>query len=338
MTAPAVYSDATAEFRAATETAAIHENSQIGRLNATGADGLDLINRLSTNKVIDLEPGQGAPTILTTDRGRILDLIAVINLGDYTLLLTSPGQQQTVIEWLAKYTIMEDLEVTDITGETAFLTVCGPTSETALAEAVGVNLAQLQPYHAQTANVAGHEATIIRRPVGRLPSFDLLLSPEAQPAVWDHLTAAGITPLGAEAFEAARVSLAVPQLGSEMGDAFNPLEAGLIGSIDFAKGCYIGQEVIARLDTYQKVQKRLAFLTFPDDAPVCAGDALQQEGKDVGRVTSVSRNPTDGQLVGLGYVRTAAANVGQRLELPGSPETWAEIQDLPQLFGPGQDQ
>ena len=329
--------DAAAEFRAATEAAALYDNSSVGRLKATGADALDLLNRLSTNKVVDLLPGQGAPTILTTDRGRILDLIGVVNLGDYTLLLTSPGQQQAVIEWLDKYTIMEDLEVADITTETALLTLCGPTAETALAALVGPVLAQLPSYHALTASIAGQEATVIRRPLGQLPSFDLLLAPEAQTPVWDHLTAAGVTPLGTDAFEAARVSLAVPQHGSEMGGAFNPLEAGLIGSIDFHKGCYIGQEVIARLDTYQKVQKRLALLRFPDDAQVAAGDGLERDGQAVGTITSVSRNPADGRLVGLGYVRTAAASVGQRLDLAGASPTWAEIQDLPQLFGPGQD-
>ncbi len=337
MTAPAVYTDATAEFRAATETVALYDNSDAGRLKAVGTDALDLLNRLSTNKVVDLQPGQGAPTILTTDRGRILDLIGVVNLGDYTLLLTSPGQQQAVNDWLDKYTIMEDLEVSDITAETALLTLCGPDAEESLSDAAGTSPAQLLPYHSLAASIAGQEVNVIRRPLGQLPSFDLLLAPESQPPVWDCLTAAGITPLGAEAFESARVSLAIPRHGSEMGDAFNPLEAGLIGSIDFHKGCYIGQEVIARLDTYQKVQKRLALLRFPDDAKVSAGDSLERDGQAVGAITSVSRNPADGQLVGLGYVRNAAAKVGERLGLAGDAPGWAEIQDLPQLFGPGQD-
>jgi glycine cleavage system aminomethyltransferase T len=115
---PRVYTDVSSEYRAATEAAAIHDTSYIGRLKAIGADALDLLNRMSTNLVLGLEPGQGAPTILTTDRGRILDLVGVVNTADYVLLLTSPGQQQNVIDWLDKYTIMEDLTVTDLTAET----------------------------------------------------------------------------------------------------------------------------------------------------------------------------------------------------------------------------
>jgi tRNA-modifying protein YgfZ len=177
---------------------------------------------------------------------------------------------------------------------------------------------------------------IIRRPLGELPSFDLILSPEAAPPVWQQLTGAGITPVGLEAYQAVRVRYAVPLYGHEMGDAYNPLEAGLIGSVDFHKGCYIGQEVIARLDTYQKVQKRLVMLRFAPEASVSQGASLEHNGQAVGAVTSVTRIPTTGGLIGLGYVRTASAAVGTRLELAAPATGWAEIEALPQLFGPGE--
>ena len=110
-----------------------------------------------------------------------------------------------------------------------------------------------------------------------------------------------------------------------MGDAYNPLEAGLIGAIDFHKGCYIGQEVIARLDTYRKVQKYLVALRFDADAGVVAdlvgARLLDGEGKAMGLVTSAAVLPPDedgdggaaaggGAVIGLGYVRAAAAEVG----------------------------
>ena len=337
MTPPAnVYSDTISEFRAATEAAALYDMSNVGRLKATGDDTLDLLNRMSTNQVLNLEPGQGVSTILTTDRGRILDLIGVVNLGDYVLLLTSPGEQQTVIDWLDRYTIMEELTVSDITGDTALLTVFGPTSPDKLEPVVGAQLAQLPPYHTLACTIAGHQAQVINRPQGQLPSFDLLLSQDAVPNVWQHLINSGITPIGTAAYEAARVKHAIPVHGREMGDSYNPLEAGLIGSIDFHKGCYIGQEVIARLDTYQKIQKRLVMLRFNPDAVVSAGAVLQHEGQAVGTVTSASQTPTTGELIGLGYVRTASATVAIRLELAEPASGWAEIESLPQLFGPGE--
>ena len=343
MTAPtltAVYTDVAAEYQAITAGAGLHDSSYTGRLKATGEDALDLLNRLSTNGIVNLAPGEGAPTVLTTDRGRILDLLGVVNTGDYTLLITSPDCQQAVIDWLDKYTIMEDLTVDDISGKTVLFTICGPESPASVAKAAGLDsdatsLANLAPYSILQSTIGGHSAVIIRSPMGEMTVLDVLVDAPAGPAVWDALAASGATPVGTEAFNAALVHNGVPRHGREMGDDFNPLEAGLIGSVDFAKGCYIGQEVIARLDTYQKVQKYLVRLSFSEGAQVEEGATLELDGRNVGQVTSLSAIPSTGELAGLGFVRTASANHGQTLNLSSPSTGTAQITDLPQLFGPG---
>lgn len=327
------------QYRAAVSAAALYDNAPTGRLQATGADALDLLNRLSTNRVDHLPPGRGAPTILTTDRGRILDLLTVVNAGDCILLLTSPGQQQPVSDWLDKYTIMEDLTVADTTAETALFTLCGPNSRNALAAALpalGSSLAELEPYSAIDAAIAGQEAMLLYRLLGGLPAYDLIVDIAAGPAVWESLTAAGFVPIGQETWNALMVSCAIPRYGRELGDSFNPLEAGLIGAVDFAKGCYIGQEVIARLDTYQKVQKYLVQLRFPPDATVATDAKLERDGRSVGQVTSLAANPATGELLGLGYVRTAYAEIGAWLELAAPGQGSGEIIARPQLFGAGE--
>ena len=334
---PAAYSDVATEYSAVTTAAGLYDASYWGRLKATGEDGLDLLNRLSTNKVVDLAPGDAAPTILTTDRGRIVDLISVVNMGDYVLLITSPGSQQTVIDCLDKYTIMEDLTVEDVTGETTMLAVLGPDSRLALEASSTVSLSGVLPYHTICAQIDGQQVQIVHNPLGELPCYHLILSQESAPGVWQHFLNAGIEPVGEEAYETARVHYAVPALGREIGEPYNPLEAGLIGTIDFAKGCYIGQEVIARLDTYQKVQKHLVRLRFSDGAQVEEGSPLSSAGQTVGTVTSVTVLPTTGGVIGLGYVRKSNAAVGSRLELADTGDSWAEIEDIPLLFGPGQD-
>lgn len=344
---PRLYADPALEYRAATEAVAVHDASYVGRLKATGRDVLDLLNRMSTNRVLSLQPGQGAPTILTTDRGRILDLIAVVNTGDYILLITSPGNQQRIIDWLDKYTIMEDVAVQDVTSSATLLSVLGPGSQAALEALSGVRLDSLPPFHSVVAEIPptpldergarrdSYSVRLIRRPLGGLPSFDLLTPPDDAPGVWHALVESGAAPMGVEAMDAVRVRYGVPYYGREMGDAYNPLEAGLIGSIDFAKGCYIGQEVIARLDTYHKVQRHLATLRFAPDAQVAEGMTLRRGEQRVGAVTSVARIPETGEVIGLGYVRTEAAAVGARLELEEVPGGWAEVKELPELFGPG---
>jgi len=333
---PALYSDPATEYIAAKEDVAVHDSSYVGRLKATGPDALDLLNRMSTSQVLSLEPGQGAPTILTTHRGRILDLIGVVNFGEYVLLLTSPGEQQRVIDWLDKYTIMEDMTVADLTPETTMLTVLGPNSAVRLEQLVNEELAGLPPYHTKPVTLEGESISVINRPLAEIPAFELLFSPDSAPAVWSALVESKITPIGLRAYQALRVERAIPSHGREMGDAYNPLEAGLIGSIDFRKGCYIGQEVVARLVTYRKVQKHLVVLHFPEDAQVSEGDSLEYEGQKMGTVTSVARIPTSGQLIGMGYVRTASASVGTRLNLAAPASGAAEIAQLPLLFGPGE--
>ena len=334
---PAVYSDAAAEYLAVTSGAAIFDASINGRLKATGADALDLLNRLSTNKVIDLQPGQGAPTILTTDRGRILDVITVLNTGDHTLLLTSPGSQQAVTEWLDKYTIMEDLTVEDVSGFTAMLGVWGPGARASLETAAELSVAELPPFGSVETLVGGETVRIVSAQLPAWRGYYVIGSAELAPGIWQALIEAGASPIGARAYDAARIDAGVPALGSEMGDDFNPLEAGLIGCIDFAKGCYIGQEVIARLDTYHKVQKYLVKLAFEPGVSVDQGCPLVQDGRAVGRVTSSATIPTTGESVALAYVRAKSAVLGAALELEPPASGQACIDALPQLFGPGEE-
>ena len=329
---PTVYSTSEEEYLALTTASGLHNASYMGRLKATGDDGLDLLNRLSTNKVIDLTAGQGAPTILTTDRGRILDLIGVVNADEYILLITSPGAQQQVIDFLDKYTIMEDLTVEDITEESSMFSVLGPNSQAAIESASGKTLGALPTYHSLTVEIGGHEVRIVHRPFGDLPSYDMLMDSDATTGVWDYLTASGITPVGEEAFEAARLNYSVPEYGREISEAYNPLEAGLIGSIDFAKGCYIGQEVIARLDTYDKVKQRLVGLALTDDSLPSTGTVISSEDRPVGVVTSAVHSPALDCNIALGYVRSACAEAGTMLQLScdddsGTPN--ATVVELP---------
>lgn len=336
--AAAAYADPAGEYRAVMEGAAFYDNSGAGRLRAEGADALDLLNRLSTNRVDNLPAGRGALTILTTDRGRILDLLGVVNIGEYALLLTGAGKQQAVIDWLDKYTIMEELTVTDITGETAMFTLCGPHCREVLAALMTADVdgwAEMEPYAAVAATVAGQEALLIRRPLGDLAAWDLVTDASGGPVVGAALADAGLVAVGQEAWDALMVNYAIPRSGRELGDAFNPLEAGLIGAVDFAKGCYIGQEVIARLDTYNKVQRYLAQLRFSDDAVATEGAVLESGGRNVGRVTSLATIPTTGERLALAYIRTAQAQPGARLELATPAQGYGEVVKLPLLFGDG---
>ena len=188
--------------------------------------------------------------MLTSDRGRIVDLVYVVHCGDHQLMITSPGQQQAVIDFLDKYTIMEDLEVEDVTGDTVMLTVTGPEASEILERA--------QPAADLQVELPVDPDDPQRPPIHQLVFFDRDTADRAAAA----LQAAGAVAISSATAETLRIASGQPAYGSEMSDTYNPLEAGLIGAIDFHKGCYIGQEVIARLDTYHKVQKYMVTLRF----------------------------------------------------------------------------
>ena len=136
-----------------------------------------------------------------------------------------------------------------------------------------------------------------------IPAFNLIASSEDTQPLREAVTEAGACPAGRDALELARIGQGVPAFGSELSETYNPLEAGLQHMVNYTKGCYIGQEVIARLTTYDKVQKRLVRLVWPSDAEVDAGGKLMVDGRQAGVVTSAIRDPRTGTGLGLGYVR-----------------------------------
>ena len=309
------------EFRAATERAAVFP-SAAGRLKLTGEDARDLLNRLSTN-LVDPDAGAGevSVTVLTSDRGRIVDLVYVVHCGDHQLMLTSPGQQQNVIDFLDKYTIMEDLEVEDVTRETVMLTLTGQEAGEILDRVDGIDALRVA--------LPADPDDESRHPLHQLLCRDADSAEQMRAA----LESAGAVSISAATAETLRIASGQPAYGSEMSDTYNPLEAGLIGAIDFHKGCYIGQEVIARLDTYHKVQKYMVTLRFESDggdesdaAAALPGARLTDESGDaMGVVTSATVVPT----VRMGPIWSAWATCapapwrfGGRLTVESADSRW----------------
>ena len=319
---PAAFRDLDAEYRAATQGVALADRSPVGRLQATGPDVLDLLNRLSTNAVDPLDPGAGEATVLTTNKGRIIDWITLLHPGDRTVILTSPPCAEAVSAWIDRYTIIEDVTVEDVTPSTALIGVLGPAAAAVVEAVLGPEAAGLPPLGCRTVPWGAGVVLAARTDPLRVPGYDLLVDASDAVTLWDALAQAGaahgVQPIGFEAMEALRVENGLPRWGHELGDAYNPLEAGLTESVSWTKGCYIGQEVVARLWTYHKVQKYLVGLAFQADGDTrpAPGASLHVGDARAGALTSVAFSPGAGALLGLGYLRAAHATVGQAVEVP----------------------
>ena len=338
---PQSFGDVPSEYAAAKRCAALYDSTHVGRLKATGADVLDLLNRLSTNLIDRIEVGSGARTVLTDERGRILDLTLVINMGSHILLVVGPQNREKVSEWIDKYTIVDDVALEDITLKTAMFTILGQEAEIVLSSltgaGTGAGVGGLDLYQWMDATIGRSPVQVLRTGSPSLPAYEVIASPEEAPALWSELKDAGTVTIGSEAYEAVRIEAGIPGHSSELIDTYNPLEAGLWDSISFNKGCYIGQEVIARLDTYGKVQRHLVSISFPADAHVEDGLKLVHAGKEVGHITSVARLPETGGFLGLGYLRKEAAALGTKVT-SGDDQGWqAEVVGLTSGAGPDPD-
>ena len=291
----------------------VNLSSYLGRLRLRGSDALDLLDRLSTNRLTDLvAPGMGMGSVLTTNKGRIIDFLGVHLEDDGLLVVTSGEATEKIEEWIDFYTIMEDVETVDISSETFQFRILGSTTQS-----LSNDVAQLAKFHALKEEICGIECIVIRSQMLGEPCLDVIGPSVAAKTVSQELEVSGIhVELSLDEYERIRVESGYPAFGSELTEDFNPLEAGLIEHISFNKGCYIGQEVVARLNTYEKVQKKLVKLVWNG---TIKGKDLSMEGQKAGVITSA----LDG--VGLGFVRNAYAKFGTILNCGAISVTVTEI-------------
>ncbi len=337
---PLRFGDPAAEHAAARRGTAVADRSRAGRLRLTGSKRLDLLHRLATQDLRGLAPGQGARAAMLTDKGRILDELRVLALEDHVMLITSPGQAPAIQRQLESLRFRDDVQVSDITAATAMLELLGPAAAALLEGLAGESgLADGARHHARRVRVGGHEALAVRTQ-GMGGGFRLIVEAAAAEPVWRALThdasPARAVPMGEEAWESLRIERGVPRHGRELTLDHNPLEARLEETISWTKGCYIGQEVVARLDSRQKVSRLLCGLWLePAGVPLPeAGEELTAEqgpGVEAGRITSAVVSIAFSRPIALAYVRQDLANPGTRLRRPadGGPQREAVVAALP---------
>jgi hypothetical protein len=305
------------EFHAAARKAAFVERSAVGRIMVTGTDRIDLLHRLSTNDLLSVQRGQVVGTAFTTDKGRMVDYVKVCVLDSSLLLLTSTETGTRLVDWVEKFHIMEDIQLIPLTHGTAMFTVLGPESATVVSKLFDV---------ATLPNtVSEHETSFGRLTVICIQEFmttmvNLVVERDRAPAVWDRISSAGdshsLVNMGVDAFEAYRISRGIPAASHEISESFNPYECGLANAISFTKGCYIGQEVIARLDTYRKIQRTMTGVVFGEELQGVRSPTPLNKGKEeVGGLTSVSPVAIGGKYVAIAIVKMGSVRVGDSVML-----------------------
>ena len=306
------------QYTQADSTVLIVRHPDPGVLRVSGEDRLDLLNRMSTNQLLHLTPGTSATTVFTTPIGRIVEVARVLSQPEQALLLTAPGRAAPLRDWLQRHIFFQDkVTLAELTGPWSHWGVYGPQA-LERARTLAPELPALES--GAHAELPGGVAWSVLQP---RPGFEFALQGEAtQPAeaAW---------PTGAaerQAYEALRIEAGLPAPGREITSEAIPLEVGLWEAVSFSKGCYIGQEIIARMESRGRQARQLAGIRL--EQPAEAGAPLRQGNSLQGRLTSVAESPRLG-WIGLAVVKPAAlAEAGGRVGV-GENGASGELVELP---------
>lgn len=303
------------EIEAARGGAVLVDLSGRGRIELTGEDRVSFLHSQTTNDIKRLMPGEGCYAAILTPKGRIVADMTVLCLPDRLLLDCENQAAGRIADTLEKYHIMEDVRIEDLSGRTAHWGVVGPGAGAIMRSAGLGTLAGLPEWGIADATVGGVPVRVFRRSLTGLPEFDILCPAEMKETVGAILTNAGPMLIGPEAVEALRISNGIPRYGRELTEEHFPAEAGIVEkAVSFAKGCYTGQETTARIRTYGGVKRFLVRLKATEGDAPSPGESIQQDGVEVGTVTSAVRLPS-GEISALGYVRKEASQSGTKLQL-----------------------
>lgn len=308
---PLHYGDEAGEYRAALERAVVMDRSHEARLQLEGHHRLDLLHRISTNDFSSLRHGEGRPTVFTDASARILDRAIVYDLDAYALLLGEPGRGAPLAAYLRRNIFFgDDVHLTDLAASHCLFDVHGPQTAALLSNfwpSEPPSSAQLQ---ATTTTLADVSVIVASRKPASGYRWTLVVPNDGATAVWETLLIAGLKPAGALTYNVLRIRAGLPGMGRELSADFLPLEVGLWDEVSFSKGCYTGQEVIARMESRGRLAKTLVQIQLAH--MVTAPAPLLYQGRAVGQLTSSVQSPI-GEVFALGVVRPAFARPGQQL-------------------------
>jgi folate-binding protein YgfZ len=265
------------------------------RVAVRGPDARAFLHRMSTQHVEALGPGESRLSVLTSQKGRVVDVVHHLTLADDEVVLLGAHEAgAALVEWLDGFLFVEDAELEDLSAAGGVVVVAGAQAPEVVA-ALLPGADALEPWA-----MAREGALLVVRsfPVGDgAPAYLLWDADSSEAELSRRCEDAGATKVSAAALDDARIEAGTPAAPGEVSDRYNPLELALHDAIHWAKGCYIGQEVIARIDNYGKQARQLVVVEAGDGAGLRVGDELRADDRVVGELTSVASDGRRGLAV-----------------------------------------
>lgn len=318
---PAHYGDPIREVMTLRKEAIFVDRSARGRIRLIGSDARTFLQALFTNDVLQVSSGRGVYGTFLTPKGRMVADARAYLLAKGVWLDTEPLVRRTMLAYLDKYHFSEKVEFFDQTDTTIELSVFGSRAPLIFeiffpSQRLGVNLTQTEGAW------EGKSILAISNSLTGEAGFDIIAPGEVGEALAECILSLGVKPAGWDAVEIARREAGVPRFGVELTEQTIPLEAGLQkNAISFNKGCYVGQEIIARIDARGEPAKRLVGFSIedglvPDHTPIKKGE------REVGELIWTMESPSlKGRRIGMGYVHKDIADIDTEL-VAGGRKVW----------------
>ncbi len=303
------FGDAGAEYEAVRGGAAgLFDLSARARVEVSGGEAVMFLNGMLTNDVAGLADGAWMHAAFPNPQGRLIASARVLRDGARFVFDTEPATYAALLKLLERFTLAGDFRVRDLTRETALVSLQGARAAEVARSVFGEEVARLSRGRVARVNEdrAGEPALVVRATHTAEDGFDIFVGAADAGRLWDSLVGAGARPAGADALEVLRVEAGVPRYGVDASDANVVLEVVEEGeAVSYTKGCYTGQEIIARIHWRGHVAKKLTGLIFDRELDAPADPRLRDcaDGREVGRITSAVFSPRLNRRVALAIVK-----------------------------------
>jgi folate-binding protein YgfZ len=309
-----------AQLAALLQEAGISRLDHTGWIRVTGEDRVRWLNGMVTNSIQQLQDGEGNYNFLLSVQGRIQGDATIFAQSDALLMETAASQLPGIMALLDRFIIMDDVELADATGSQSGLLVAGPKAALLLTK-IGLDIQNLATLQRRTIVWESAPIAVLRNDSPLVPRFELWADPNTSSKLFEALQNAGAVVCDAQSLEWLRILEGTPLYGTDIRDRDLPQETGQTRALHFAKGCYLGQEIVERIRSRGNVHRIFSAFRLDGDIPV-VGTALKDDNKPVGELTSVAAIPlpADGgstlQLA-LGYIRREALDRSLTLHYAG---------------------
>jgi len=331
------YGDSVLEHQTVRKKAGLIDQSHRGKLQVKGKDRTDFLHGMVTNDIKKLMSGAGLYAVFTNDKAKMLSDGRIYCLPDALWVELEPEVTDKIQKHLDKYTLASDVTIENLTDSFGLFSIYGHSSHEIMTQLTG-STPPTKEYSTITFSMDGISILAARNEITGEPGYDLYVPIDRVVTTWSRLLQIGgpngLRPVGLDALDSLRIEAGIPRYGIDMDESNFPMEAGLeTRAISYTKGCYIGQETIARADAQGRMNKRLMGLELSSKSVPTIGQAILAPPtapgapeRVVGTITSATQSPTLGKVIAMGYLHRDFAEPGKDVMIEGTP---AKVVALP---------